>query len=102
MRRILFFLLALMAFGTALPSASPAMAAHGDHRGRAMAAMTGHCHDEAPDGVHMCLGCAVEPAKAPAVLPSPAIVGLAPRAFIARLIESRAPGFEPPPPRLRG
>lgn len=84
-----------MALGTLMPSA-PALAAPMPHHGHAMP--PGHC-DEGQGAVHICLGCAVDPAQTATVAP-PAFVGAPlPAVSLASALEDRRPGFDPPPPR---
>ena len=96
MRRLLLLLLGLMALGTLTPSA-PALAAPMPHHGHAMP--PGHC-DEGQGAAHICLGCAVDPAK-PTEVARPALsLALLPVTPLASALEDRRPGFDPPPPRL--
>jgi hypothetical protein len=96
MRKLLLLLLGLMALGTLMPSA-PALAAPMPHHGHAMP--PGHC-DEGQGAVHICLGCAVDPAK-----PMAAALPLLERAPLpvvplVSALEDRRPPFDPPPPRM--
>jgi hypothetical protein len=95
MRRLLLLLLGLMALGTLIPSA-PAFAAPMPHHGHAMP--PGHC-DEGQGAVHICLGCAVDPAKPMAAAPPMLARTPLPVALLASVLEDRRPDFDPPPPR---
>ncbi|MBA2935473.1 hypothetical protein HZF05_15405 [Sphingomonas sp. CGMCC 1.13654] len=96
MRHLLLLLLGLLAFGTTLPMApAQAMPTAAHHH----ALPPGHCKDDGRAAVHMCLGCAVDPAKPARVEP---MLFVAIPAAIARPIPALSdhrPGFDPPPPR---
>jgi hypothetical protein len=95
MRRLLLLLLGLMALGTLMPSA-PALAVPMPHHGHAMP--PGHC-DEGQGAVHICLGCAVDPAKPTAAAFPNLMRAPLPVVPLVSALEDRRPGFDPPPPR---
>jgi hypothetical protein len=95
MRRLVLLLIGLMALGLARPVAP--VTAMPVHHGHAMP--PGHCGDEAPCAAHVCLGCAIDPARPEA----PIAIAMAPLPLpqpspAVRLADHR-PGFDPPPPR---
>jgi hypothetical protein len=98
MRRLLFLLVGLMAFGTMLPNA-PVAAATAHHR---HAMPPGHCGDESQPATHICLGCAVDPAAPPAIDPIVPMLVMAPTPRFASKRPDHRSGFDPPPPRALG
>jgi hypothetical protein len=98
MRRLLLLLIGLLAFGTMLPAA-PAVAAPLHHAGM-MSMPPGHCPDEGQSGaIHICLGCAIDPAEPAMADPVPPLAMPQPIARPASILSDHRPGFEPPPPR---
>jgi hypothetical protein len=98
MRRLFLLLIGLLAFGATLPT-MPAQAAPAHHH--AMPAMPpGHCPDEGQCGaIHICLGCAIDPAEPAPVEPVLTMAKPAPVARLASTLPDHRPGFDPPPPR---
>ena len=98
MQRLLLLLIGLLAFGTTLPAA-PAQAAPAHHH--AIPAMPpGHCPDEGQgSAIHICLGCAVDPAEPAAVETMVLAAMSAPVARLVSILSDHRPGFDPPPPR---
>jgi len=99
MRRLLFLLIGLLAFGAMLPAA-PVEAAPAHHH--AMPTMpAGHCPDEGQgSAIHTCLGCALDPAEPASVEPMPIAAMPAPAVRLASILPDHRPGFDPPPPRV--
>jgi hypothetical protein len=95
MRKLLLLLFGLIVLGTLTPAAS-ALATPMPHHGHAMP--PGHC-DEGQGAVHICLGCAVDPAKPLAVALPPLMRPPLPVGPLLSALEDRRPGFDPPPPR---
>jgi hypothetical protein len=111
-RRCLLILLGLLAFGTVLPSAPVVaapmshhdhgpMAAHAHGDANSIAMLPGHC-DGGHGGLHMCMGCAVDPAQPSAVEPAIVPPSPAPIASLAAISADHRPDFDPPPPRAIG
>jgi hypothetical protein len=95
MRRLFLLLVGLLAFGTLMPS-MPVIAAPPSHHGHAMP--PGHC-DEGQGAVHLCVGCAIDPAKPATFVPALAPPVPSPIAQLASVLDDHRPGFDPPPPR---
>jgi hypothetical protein len=96
MRRLLLLLIGLLAFGAMLPAApAQAMPAPAHHQ----MMPPGHCGDDGQAAIHICLGCAVDPALPPAVAPVPPAAMPAPVARLVSIPRDHRPGFDPPPPR---
>jgi len=96
MHRLLLLLIGLMALGTTLPTA-PAQAMPMTAHHHSMP--PGHCGDEGQAAIHICLGCAVDPADPAPVDPALPVVMPAPVARLASTPSDHRPGFDPPPPR---
>jgi hypothetical protein len=98
MRRLLLLLIGVLAFGATLPAA-PVQAAPMRHHVMPMMP-PGHCPDEGQGGaIHICLGCAVDPAELAAVEPTMLAAMPAPVARLVSILSDHRPGFDPPPPR---
>jgi hypothetical protein len=100
MRRLLYLLIGLLALGATMPAAAAHKAHHGAHRDMAHAMPPDHCPDEGQGGaIHVCLGCAIDPAGStqaePVLLPAIPM----PVAYLVSVLNDHSPGFDPPPPR---
>jgi hypothetical protein len=96
MRRLLLLLIGFMALGATLPSA-PAQAMPVNAHDHVMP--PGHCGDEGQAAIHICLGCAVDPAHPAPVEPVLPVAMPAPVAQLVSILVDHRPGFDPPPPR---
>ena len=96
MRRLFLLLIGFLAFGAMLPAAPAQAMPMGAHH---HAMPPGHCGDDGQAAIHICLGCAVDPAMPSPVEPVVPIVTPAPVARLASILSDHRPGFDPPPPR---